>query len=384
MTALFFSFAIALLVEGNPQAAIELNNQAAQLFRQARYPESEKLYRQALDAASQAGAEAADTRVATLSNLATLLRVTGRFEEAERILTSLLNEQTTGQTPPLDIAHTLENLAGVCQAQGDLVRAEALARRAEKLLAAELDLPVQERVNLNLLLAAIHVGQERYADAESILHATVPVVQGAFSALAHNSLAAIAIARGDYAAAEGFARTALDRAKAALPAAHPTAAMVLNNLAQACRFQGKYLEAEAHYRRAIEIWESVVGPSHPDLAKGLMNLAAFYHERDREAGAEDLYHRAAAIFDRSLGPNSHWALVVRAELADVLRGERRYSESDRLGRDAIAAMEKAFAPDDPRLTRALAHRARLLSETRRTEEAAAVLARLRAVSQTFH
>lgn len=370
MTTLLLSFAIALLAEGNPGAAIDLNNEAAHLFQQARYTESEKLYRQALDAAP---AEA--TRATTLANLAILLRVTGRYGEAEKILTSLLDQQTE----PAAIVHTLQSLAIVSQARGDLVRAEALALRAQKLLTANPDLLEPERVNLNLLLAAIHIDRKRFADAEPLLQAVLPSARGSQAVSAHNSLAAIGIANGDYPAAERHARIALDHA----PAANPVTAMILNNLAQACRFQEKYLEAETHYRRAIEIWESVAGPSHPDLAKGLMNLAAFYHDRGREAGAEDLYRRAAAIFDRALGPDSHFVLVVRAELADVLRAEHRYAESERTGRAAIAAMEKSFAPGDPRLIRALAHRARLLAETKHPEEAAALLARLRSVSQSF-
>lgn len=114
-----------------------------------------------------------------------------------------------------------------------------------------------------------------------------------------------------------------------------------------------------------------------------MNLAAFYHERGREAGAEGLYQRAAAIFSRAFGPDSTWVLLVRAELADVLRAERRYSESERMSRAVLAAMEKSFTPDDPRLSRALGLRALLLTETKHPEEAAAVLARLRGLSQSF-
>lgn len=179
MTALFLAFAIAVFVEGNPEAAIDLNNHAAQLYKEARYPEAEKFYRQALDAAAQSGAEAAPSRAVTLGNLATLLRVTGRYAEAEEILSSLLKQQTADRdTSPPAILRTLHNLAGISQAQGDLIRAEALVLRAEKLLAANPELPTQERVSLNLLLAGIRLDQRRYSDAGSILQATIPGVTG--------------------------------------------------------------------------------------------------------------------------------------------------------------------------------------------------------------
>jgi hypothetical protein len=95
-----------------------------------------------------------------------------------------------------------------------------------------------------------------------------------------------------------------------------------------------------------------------------MNLAAFYHDRDRETGAEDLYLRAISILERSFGKDDLLALVARNELADVLRGERRFAESERLGRASLAALERVLGADDPRVQRAQAHRARLTAETK--------------------
>jgi tetratricopeptide (TPR) repeat protein len=195
---------------------------------------------------------------------------------------------------------------------------------------------------------------------------------------AYTLLTTIAMGRGEYGEAEGFARRALYFARAALPAGHQSLATAWNNLAQACRFEGRYyLEAERGYREAIGIWEESLGPWHPDLAKGLINFAAFYHERGRETGAEVLYARAAEILEKTFGKDHVRALVVRNELADVLRGERRYTESDKLGRATLAALEKALRPGDPRLVQALRNRARLLRDTRRGKGAAVILSSLR-------
>ena len=123
------------------------------------------------------------------------------------------------------------------------------------------------------------------------------------------------------------------------------------------------MEAEIYYRKAIEIWEDTLGPEHPDLARGLMNLAALYHERGRETGSEDLYLRAAQIFEAALGKNAPETLVVRDELADVLRAERRYTEAAKLARATLSAMQSALAEDDPRLQRARFNFVRLQQET---------------------
>src|SRR5678816_2677040 len=91
MNTLAIAFAVALLVEGSPEVAADLNNQAGKLYAQARYSEAEQMYRKALDAATKAGPVAARTRAIASGNLGMLLRVTGRYREA----TALLNESLT-------------------------------------------------------------------------------------------------------------------------------------------------------------------------------------------------------------------------------------------------------------------------------------------------
>jgi hypothetical protein len=107
-----------------------------------------------------------------------------------------------------------------------------------------------------------------------------------------------------------------------------------------------------------------------------LNLAALYHERGRETGAEQLYGRALATLERTLGPTDPLVLVAENELADVLRAEGRFAESERKSRTTLGRMEQAFAAGDRRLWRALRNRARLLTQIRRPEEAKALLARI--------
>jgi len=156
----------------------------------------------------------------------------------------------------------------------------------------------------------------------------------------------------------------LEMAPRVLRQGDPLEASALNNLAQICRFQGRYVEAEQHYREAIAIWEAAFGERHPDTAKGMLNLAALYHERGREAGAEDLYRKAAAIFEDMYGNDHELTLVARAELAEVLRAERRYSESKRLILATLPVLEARLGVADPRVVRALGNYERLLEDAR--------------------
>jgi len=199
--------------------------------------------------------------------------------------------------------------------------------------------------------------------AATLVYAASTGSEIANSVIAYSNLAAASIRAGDNHRAEEYARQALEMAQGALPARHRLTAVAFNNLAQSCRFQEKYMEAEVYYRRAIEIWEDTLGAEHPDLARGLMNLAGLYHDRGRESGAEVLYLRAAQIFEAALGRNTPESLVVRSELADVLRAERRYTEAAKLARETLTAMQSMLPDDDPRLQRARFNSARLQQET---------------------
>jgi len=354
-----FMFATAVAQGPDMGAAKDLSDRARQLYDQARYTEAEPLCRQAIEAWSSLGPEAAQDRAIDRRNLGALLRATGRYHEAEPLLTESLRELEAGGANVMEVERALFNLASLYRSEGDLTKAESFGMRAAGLIDKRSDISAPERQGPQLILASIYLEQRRFGEAERILNTALECADGAIAVAAYNGLAMAAIGRSDFAQAEAFARKALYFADRALPAGHPGTAAAWNNLAQACRFQGKYLEAEKAYRLAIGMWEDTLRPSHPHLAQGLMNLGAFYHERGREAGAEALYSRAAGILEQAFGKDDPWTLAARNELAEILRAERRYTESERLGRSTLAGLKKALRTDDPRLLRAQANYARL-------------------------
>jgi hypothetical protein len=58
-------------------------------------------------------------------------------------------------------------------------------------------------------------------------------------------------------------------------------------------------------------------------------------------------------------PRDPRVLEARNELAEILRAERRYTESEKLGKLTLAGLVKALRPDDPRVLRAQSNYARL-------------------------
>jgi tetratricopeptide (TPR) repeat protein len=345
--------------------ARELSDRATALYTQARYSEAEPAYRQALQAWGKMGTDGALGRAIDTRNLGAVLRVLGRYNEAEPLLTESVSELEAAGAGTMDVCRALINLAALYRVRGELTQAENFARRAVLQMAANPEGEPAERLGPSVVLASVYVEQGRLAEAEPILESSLDAADGALAVVVYDDLATIKNSRSRHPEAEGLARQALHFAKLALPPDHPAVAASWTNLALACRLQGNYLEAENAYRQAIAVWENSVGPTHPDLARGLMNLASFYHERGREAGAEDLYRRALTILERAYGKNDSRTLMARNDLADVLRAQRRFTEAGKLERATLPALEKSLAPDDPRLVQAHANYTRLVKEGNR-------------------
>jgi len=323
LTLAYLATAI-LASAGASDTPLDMANRGANLYAAANYTDAESFYRRALAAWPRQEA-AARGRAIVLNNLGELLRITGRYAEAELTINQALEiSEAIGGPALAEAGAELDNLAVVYRTLGDLVKAEAFA-----LLAAPMVNDSEMSAN-RLLLASIYVEERRFQDAEPLLLEAAASGDARTALTADIVLATTALAQDNLAQGEAYARRALDLAQRTLPPNHPAIAMALNDLAQACRSQGRYLEAEKRYREAIALWESTLGPKHPDLAKGLLGLAALYHERQRDGGAETLYRRAIRILEQAFGDTAPQVLSARAELAGVLRAEHRPAEASKL------------------------------------------------------
>jgi tetratricopeptide (TPR) repeat protein len=309
---------------GASDTPLEMANRGARMYAVANYPEAESLYRRALAAWPQE-ASAVRGRAIVLNNLGELLRVTGRYDEAELTITQALKlSQSIGGAALANAGTALDNLAVIYRARGDLAKAEAYVLRAGQLVSDA------EKPANRLTLASIYVQQGRYQEAQPLLTEIAAASDARTALTANLVLSTAALVQHNFAEGEAHARRALALAPGALPTNHPAIAMALYDLAQACHSQQRYGEAEKRYREAIDMWESTLGPNHPDYANGLLGLAAFYHERQRDAGAETLYRRAIHILAQALGESAAPVLSARAELAGILRGEQRFTEATKV------------------------------------------------------
>lgn len=223
----------------------------------------------------------------------------------ERAMT--IREKVLGPEHP-DTASSLNNLAGLLQAQGDLAGARPLYERAlaiyEKLLGPEHPHTATSLNNLALLLQA----QGDLAGAQPLFErarATYEMVLGPdhpLAATALNNLALLLQAQGDLSGAQPLFERALAIRENALSREHPDTATSLNNLARLLQDKNDLAGARPLFERALATREKLLGPEHPDTVMSLNNLALLLQAQGDLAGARPLFERVLAINEKLLGP----------------------------------------------------------------------------------
>ena len=191
-----------------------------------------------------------------------------------------------------DVAASLNNLAGLYDAQGRYAEAEPLYERAlaiwEKALGPE---HPDVATSLNNL-AELYRDQGRYAEAEPLYERALAIREKALGPDASGC-------RGEPQQPGGALPQAgpLRRGRAALP-------------------RGRWRSG----RRPS-------APTHPDVATSLNNLAGLYHAQGRYAEAEPLLKRALAIVEETLGPQHPNTVTMRENYETLLAAMREQGEA---------------------------------------------------------
>jgi CHAT domain-containing protein len=233
----------------------------------------------------------------------------GRYKDAvplaERAVAIM--ETASGPAHPF-LATTLDNLAGLYQAQGDYARAAPLSRRAlviyEKVLGPE-HLDVATALDN---LAVMYSATGDYARAVPLSLRALTIYEKTLGrphldlAISLNNLAMLYQATRDYARAAQLLERSMAIKEKALGPEHPAVATSLNNLALLYDAGGDYARAQLLYQRSMAIMETALGPEHPAVANSLNNLALLYHATGNYTRAMPLLQRSLAIREKALGP----------------------------------------------------------------------------------
>ncbi len=348
----------------------------------AAYAEARRLFQRALAISESALGPEHPNTATSLNNLAGLLQAQGDLAGARPLYERALaiREKALGPEHP-DTATSLNNLAALLQDQGDLAGARPLYERAlaiwERALGPEHPNIAQSLNNLAGLLQ----DQGDLAGARPLYERALAIVEKVLgpkhpnSASSLNNLAELLHAQGDLAGARPLFERALATREKSLGPEHPDTAMSLNNLASLLQAQGDLAGAWPLYERALAIHEKALGPEHSETARSLNNLASLLQAQGDFTGARPLYERALALWEKALGPEHPDTNIARGSLARLYLALSAPAEALPLAETALAAHEKVLGAAHPTTQISAGIAAAALDALGRGEEAAALRAR---------
>lgn len=300
----------------------------------------------------------------------------GLYEEASDTLQTTLDLRLRVHGEEhLDVAESLDELAGLRIAKADFESAEELYRRGLALRQRLLG-PVHQSVaeSLNNLGQTLYSAGDLEA-AEPFLRQALEMKQGLPNAdrpsLANglNNLAGLLIARGEYAEAEDLFQQALELRRQSFGTQHPSVAESFNNLGLVFYRQQMFVESEAHLRQALDLRRQLFGDEHPVVAKSLGNLAAVLLVREDFAAAEPMLREALEMKKLLLGPRHPDLVPALNSLGSALEARQELTEAEAIYRQALELQRTALPAGRQRLASSALALGQLLLDRHRPDEA---------------
>ncbi|MEO1131557.1 MAG: CHAT domain-containing protein [Cyanobacteria bacterium J06639_1] len=287
-----------------------LNEQVQQLHEDGRTSDAIPLAERMLALTRQAFAGEPTVIVNSANNLAFLYDTKGRYPEAERLYreaSEILEGVFEGDRP--EIATNLNNLAALYDNQGRYDEAEQLYIRALDMRRRLFDSDHPDiAISLNNL-AFLYDNLERYDEAQPLHREALAMLQRLFEgdrpevATSLNNLAASYSNAGRFDEAEPLYLQALEMRQRLFEDGHPDIALSYNNLASLNVNLGRYDESARLFERSLEMMQARFPDAHPWVAFNLSNLAAVYEATGEYARSLDLSLRAADVEEQMLAAN---------------------------------------------------------------------------------
>lgn len=143
---------------------------------------------------------------------------------------------------------------------------------------------------------------------------------------------------------------------------------------------GQLEKAEPLARQALAVAEKSFGPAHRHTETSVANLALVLRFQRRFEESEKHYRRALALREKNLGATHPSTALIILNLADVVQAQKRFAEAEKLQRNVVPIFEKAHG-DDPKTATALHNLGTNLQLQERHKEAEPVLRRALAMKE---
>jgi non-specific serine/threonine protein kinase/serine/threonine-protein kinase len=316
-----------------------LHSQAALARARGDFIQAETRLREAVRTLSAADARDIQVLDDARLELAQVLRLRSRLDEAGRIATELVREYEARQPPDnARLAEALSTLGRIETDRGRLPEATDYLQRG----------------------LALH--QRAFGDAD-------PKTFDAKAALAW-----VMVTRDQSAEAEPLLREVVEDARRIYGPSHPETGIALSNLANAVSdLDGRLEDAERVYLESIAVLRHGSDAVVPELANALNNLCSLYLKMERWMEARDACAQATALRLRSLGPDHPNTAGSRLGEAVALNRLGEYQRAEQQLRGVIATFTAQLGADHWRTANAQMHLGVALTNLKRYPEAATVL-----------
>ena len=296
---------------GDIEEGVEVCEIAGRLaIDMSEYQEAERLLRRGLELWGRAAAES-DRTIDLSLQLGITIREQGRLEEAEQILTALIDpagkrfgEQSRAAGQILDA------LATVYYMSHEFGRALAIHEQAYEILHTQVGDDHLDTINAVVNVIACHQKLDELETAERM----------------YTDLIA--------------------RCERVLGPNHPVTAMVLHNCAMVYNETRDYPKMREFLQRAYQIALSTYGRDHPETGSRLLGLSTSHRILENFDEARAAAFEALRIYTRAYGPEHSRVITVVNNIATIFSAEGRYSESEEYCREVLAIREKTLPPDD--------------------------------------
>jgi tetratricopeptide (TPR) repeat protein len=307
-------------------------------YQQGRYPEAERLLRDALATQKTLLGETHGDIARTLQNLSKVAEAAGNLEAAIPLMQSALDMQrkVRGKLPHPDVAEELNDLGYMRQQNGEYAAAEALFLESlamKRVLLGEKHPEIAMGLN-NLAYLFQDKGDLKRAEAtyrealsmqRELLGNVHPDVANTL-----NNLAFVQDDKGDLAGALVTERECLAIYRTLFPGDHPEVARITNRIGYWLVEAHQYAEAGEALTEALAMRRRLFGENHPDVASSLTHLAILQVETHQYREALESAVAATEVSTKAFSA-THWRTAVAQSVQGAARaGLGEYPEAERL------------------------------------------------------
>lgn len=267
-------------------------------------------------------------------NLGEIYQKLGKFDQADRLLSSALEQRQKlfGNESP-QAAESLVALGLLRDDQAKLEDAEKLVRQGLEIDQRQLPPGHPAVAKATTALGKVLVDRGQFDQAIHVLDDAVKLQSARNAAPADlaatiSSLADAHYLDGHFKVADSLYRRVLEMHRQLYGDRHPLVADDLGNLGGVQQDLGYYAEAEKFYRQSLEINQGYYGKDNPQVATSLNTLGRSILYQKRFPEAEDLLQQALAIRERVYGKVHPLVAATLNELGGLALQTDHYDEAE--------------------------------------------------------